>query len=50
VLGAYLSDPGKIKLDKSILYKPDRLNDDEQMEMETSFRRRDITLSSPLRG
>ncbi|HOP28975.1 MAG TPA: HD domain-containing protein [Spirochaetota bacterium] len=33
VLGAYLSDLGKIKLDKTILYKPDRLNEDEQIEM-----------------
>lgn len=33
VLGAYLSDLGKIKIDKSLLYKPDRLSEDELMEM-----------------
>lgn len=33
VLGAYLSDLGKIKINKSLLYKPDKLNDEEQLEM-----------------
>ncbi len=33
VLGAYLSDLGKIKIDKSILYKPDKLNEEEELEM-----------------
>lgn len=34
VLGAYLCDLGKVKLEKSILDKPDRLNDEEQMKMQ----------------
>ncbi len=33
VLGAYLSDLGKIKIDKNLLHKPDRLSESEQMEM-----------------
>lgn len=33
VLGAYLSDLGKIKLEKNVLNKPERLNDEELMEV-----------------
>lgn len=33
VLGAYLSDLGKVKLEKTVLDKPDKLNDDELMKM-----------------
>lgn len=33
VLGAYLSDLGKIKMEKSVLDKPDKLNEDEMMKM-----------------
>jgi HD-GYP domain-containing protein (c-di-GMP phosphodiesterase class II) len=33
VLGAYLSDLGKVKMEKSVLDKPDKLNDDEMMKM-----------------
>jgi len=33
VLGAYLSDLGKVKMEKTLLDKPDRLNDEEMMEM-----------------
>jgi HD-GYP domain-containing protein (c-di-GMP phosphodiesterase class II) len=33
VLGAYLSDLGKIRMEKSVLDKPDKLNEDEMMEM-----------------
>ncbi len=33
VLGAYLSDLGKIRIEKSVLNKPDRLSEEEQMEI-----------------
>ena len=33
VLGAYLSDLGKVKLDKTLLDKPEKLDDDELMKM-----------------
>lgn len=33
VLGAYLCDLGKVKLEKTVLDKPDKLNDDELMQM-----------------
>jgi HD-GYP domain-containing protein (c-di-GMP phosphodiesterase class II) len=33
VLGAYLSDLGKVKLEKAVLDKPDKLNEDELMKM-----------------
>lgn len=33
VLGAYLSDLGKIKIEKNILYKPDKLNEKELIEV-----------------
>lgn len=33
VLGAYLCDLGKVKLEKTLLDKPDKLNDDELMKM-----------------
>ncbi len=33
VLGAYLSDLGKVKMEKSVLDKPDKLTDDEMMKM-----------------
>ncbi len=33
VLGAYLSDLGKVRIEKSLLDKPEKLNDDEMMKM-----------------
>jgi HD-GYP domain-containing protein (c-di-GMP phosphodiesterase class II) len=33
VLGAYLSDLGKVKMEKSVLDKPDKLNADEMIKM-----------------
>jgi len=33
VLGAYLSDLGKVRMEKSVLDKPEKLNDDEMMKM-----------------
>jgi len=33
VLGAYLADLGKVKLEKTVLDKPDKLSEDEMMEM-----------------
>ncbi|PKL15306.1 MAG: hypothetical protein CVV49_21545, partial [Spirochaetae bacterium HGW-Spirochaetae-5] len=33
VLGAYLSDLGKIKMEKSVLDKPDKLSEDEMIKM-----------------
>lgn len=33
VLGAYLCDLGKVKMEKSVLDKPDKLSDDELMKM-----------------
>ncbi len=33
VVGAYLCDVGKIRMDKSVLYKPDKLTEDEMIQM-----------------
>ncbi len=34
VLGAYLCDLGKVKLEKTVLHKPEKLSDDELMQMQ----------------